>query len=188
MNDKNKTSTLKAIVLYIISQWEGTQKCDVYHIVKTAYYAQQFHLVRYLRPLFHDQIIAFPYGPAPSDLYDVLKIARGDAKALAFHQGDGLDEIATLITCEDGIFFTSQQPDMDYLSPSQVECLHEAIQKVGFMSFGDITSQSHQEEWHRANGTRYKQMDPVSIAREGGADEAAIAYIKESLELDKALR
>ena len=51
-----------------------------------------------------------------------------------------------------------------------------------------ITSQSHQEEWYHANSTKHKQTDPVAIAQEGGADEAAIAYIKKSLELDKALR
>lgn len=34
MIDKNEISTLKAVLLYIINGWNGTQKCDVYHIVK----------------------------------------------------------------------------------------------------------------------------------------------------------
>jgi hypothetical protein len=44
MIDKNEIMTLKAVLLYIINVWNGTQKCDVYHIVKAAFYAQEFHL------------------------------------------------------------------------------------------------------------------------------------------------
>ena len=44
MIDKNEIMTLKAVLLYIINGWNGTQKCDVYHIVKAAFYAQEFHL------------------------------------------------------------------------------------------------------------------------------------------------
>ena len=187
MIDKNEISTLKAVLLYIINGWNGTQKCDVYHIVKAAFYAQEFHLVRYMRPLCKDNIIALPYGPAPSSVYDALKIARGDAKAIAYHEGDGLVEVAAPIVFSDEIFSTEEKPDMDFLSRSQVECLDAALQKVGEMSFDELVSHTHQSEWKRASRTPSKRMDLLAIAREGGADESAIDYMKQSLELDKAL-
>ncbi len=184
---KNEISTLKAVLLYIINGWNGTQKCDVYHIVKAAFYAQEFHLVRYMRPLCKDSIIALPYGPAPTAIYDALKIARGDARAIAHHENDGLAEVAAPIVFSDEIFSTNEKPDMDYLSKSQVECLDAAMCKVGDMSFDDLVSHTHQSEWKRASRTPSRRMDLLAIAREGGADDSAIAYMKQSLELDKVL-
>ena len=187
MIDKNEISTLKAVLLYIINGWNGTQKCDVYHIVKAAFYAQEFHLVHYMRPLCKDSIIALPYGPAPTAIYDALKIARGDARAIAYHENDGLIDVAAPIAFSDEIFSTDEKPDMDFLSRSQVECLDAAMRKVGDMSFDDLVSHTHQSEWKRASRTPSRRMNLLAIAREGGADESAIAYMKQSLELDKAL-
>lgn len=187
MIDRNELSILKAVLLYIINGWNGTQKCDMYHIVKAAFYAQEFHLVRYMRPLCKDNIIALPYGPAPSAVYDALKIARGDAHAIAYHESDGLAEVAAPIAFGDEIFSTTEQPDMEYLSRSQVECLDAALRKVGEMSFDELLSNTQQNEWRRAINTPSKRMNWLAIAREGGADESAIAYLKQSLELDKAL-
>lgn len=185
MIDRNEISTLKAVLLYIINGWNGTQKCDVYHIVKAAFYAQEFHLVRYMRPLCKDNIVALPYGPAPSAIYDALKIARGDARAIAFHEKDGLMEVAAPIAFCDEIFSTKELPDMDWLSRSQVECLDDAMHKVGEMTFDELVNNTHQSEWKRAIDTPSKRMSLLAIAREGGADENALAYMEQSLEFDK---
>ena len=187
MIDKNEISTLKAVLLYIINGWNGTQKCDVYHIVKAALYAQEFHLVRYMRPLCKGSIIALPYGPAPTAIYDALKIARGDARAIACHENDGLVDMAAPIVFSDEIFSTKEKPDKGCLSRSQVECLDAAMRKVGDMSFDELMSHTYQSEWKRASRTQSRCMDLLAIARKGGADNSAIAYMKQSLELDKAL-
>jgi len=55
------------------------------------------------------------------------------------------------------------------------------------MSFDDLVSHTHQSEWKRASRTPSRRMDLLAIAREGGADDSAIAYMKQSLELDKVL-
>lgn len=178
---------MKAVLLYIIEKWGGTQRCDVYHIVKATFYAQKYHLARYFRPLYPDTIVAMPYGPAPSAMYDALKIARGDARAISFHQHDGLCLVAAPVRFDSEVFSSEEKPDMDYLSPSQVECLNDAINTVGKMSFNEIVNTTHQEEWSRAyNDPLSKVMDMVAIAKEEGADEAALEYLKESLELDAA--
>lgn len=179
---------MKAILLYILNKWNGTQPCDVYHIVKTVFYAQKHHLARYMCPLYHDKIIALPYGPAPSAMYDSLKIARGDELAKYYHQRDGLAEVSSSIHFSNEVFGTNEKPDMRYLSPSQVECLDVALDEVGKMDFNEILNNTHQEEWRRAiNDPVSKEMDPVVIAKEAGADEAALDYLKENLEIDKVL-
>lgn len=178
---------MKTVLLYILNMWSGTQKRDVYHIVKATFYAQKYHLARYMCPLYPDKIVAMPYGPAPSAMYDALKIARGDARAISFHQNDGLCMVAAPIRFDSEVFYSEEKPDMKYLSPSQIECLDNAINTVGEMSFNEIVSTTHQKEWSRAyNDTSSKEMDMVEIAREEGADEAALEYLKDSLELDDA--
>ena len=66
---------IKAALLYILNKMpEGSN--DIYHIVKSAYYAQREHLIRYGIPLFRDSICALKFGPVPSLIYNVLKVAR----------------------------------------------------------------------------------------------------------------
>lgn len=77
---------------------------------------------------------------------------------------------------------------MDYLSPSQLDCLDKALNEVGQMDFNEILNTTHQEEWRRAfNDPNSKEMNPIAIAREAGADDAALEYLKNNIELDKAL-
>ncbi len=182
---KTEINTLHNILLYIISRLSGTQKCDVYRIVKAAFFAQKFHIVRYFRPLYMDKIVALPYGPVPSALYDVLKYARGDSR---FMDSDSeLKAAAVGIKFEDEVFSAIEKPDMDYLSVSQVECLDDAIEKVANMSFNEIRDTTHQAEWQRASQTPQREMDLLAIAKEEGADDASIEYLKESLSVDKML-
>ena len=79
---------------------------------------------------------------------------------------------------------------MDFLSESDIQSLDEVIARVSKMSFDDIYTDTHGTEWERAFNSKKKGktvMDIVKIAEEGGADESTIAYLKEYIELEKAL-
>lgn len=180
--------TLKAALLYIIDKSE-TKKRDVYGIVKTAFYAQQIHLSTSGSPLFKDDICALPFGPVPSVMYQILKLARRDEKELQFHGDDDLLRVSSSIGWKDERFFAKEKPDMDYLSKSDVQALNLAIERVSKMSFNDIFSDTHGPEWDRAfhKGHGKKVMDTLKIAEEGGADASVLAYLKEYIELQKAL-
>lgn len=181
--------TLKAALLYIINNSEGKHR-DVYGIVKTAFYAQQIHLSETGSPLFNDVICALPFGPVPSCMYDILKLARGDENEMSFHQSDGLLKIASSIGWEDERYYAKEEPDMDFLSKSDIQCLDKAIDRVSGMSFNDIFAETHGPEWERAynsNKRGKKVMDLIKIAEEGGADASTLAYLKEYIELERAL-
>ena len=77
---------------------------------------------------------------------------------------------------------------MECLSKSNIECLDEAIGEVSRMRFDKLMAKTHGAEWTRAfhNPTSHK-MDDLSIARESGASEEVLAYLADSLEIDKAL-
>src|SRR5258705_2140806 len=54
-------------------------KCDFHRLFKILYFAEQKHLSKYGRPIFGDTYIAMKDGPVPSDIYDILKIIKGDS-------------------------------------------------------------------------------------------------------------
>lgn len=176
--------TLKAVLLYIISN-SGEDRRDVYSIVKTAYYAQQLHFAKWALPIYKDKISALPFGPVPSTLYNILRLSRGEEKERRFLRKEGLDIIADSIGFDNESFYAKEDPDLSCLSASDIESLDEAIRKVASMDFGKIVRDTHGAEWQRAYyQTQNKVMDNLNIAREGGADEAVIEYLKESLEWD----
>ena len=184
--------TLKAVVLYII-QNSSPERRDVYSIVKTAFYAQQSQLAQSGVPLFKDEICALPFGPVPSDIYHILKIARGDQSEIEFHKTDGLIEIAEAIGFDSEVFFPKENPDMDYLSKSDVDAIDSAIKRVAEMSFDDIVKDTHSEEWNRVyNGGKGKKgrkvMDNLNIAKEGDASPEMLEYLKEYFALEDALK
>lgn len=189
MMNRDDILILKANLLYIIKKSEANRR-DVYGIVKTAFYAQQIHMANTGSPLFYDEICALPFGPVPSSMYDILKMARGDEREMDFHVNDGLLEVSDSIGWKDERYFAKEDPDLDFLSESDIQSLDEAIARVSKMSFDDIYSDTHGKEWERAfysNKKGKKVMDLVKIAEEGGADESTLAYLKDYIELDKAL-
>ena len=189
MMNRDDIMILKAALLYIIKKSEANRR-DVYGIVKTAFYAQQIHLAKSGSPLFRDEICALPFGPVPSCMYDILKMARGDEREIAFHLNDNLRDVSDSIGWKDERYFTKEEPDLDFLSETDIQSLEEAIARVSKMSFDDIYSDTHGPEWERAFHSKKKGkkvMDIVKIAEEGGADEFMLAYLKEYLELEKAL-
>lgn len=178
--------TIKAVLLYIIKNSDENRR-DVYSIVKTAYYAQQLHFVRWALPIYRDQIAALPFGPVPSSIYNVLKLARGEEKERRFLSKCGLDAAADAIGFSNESFSAKEDADMRYLSQSAVECLNEAIAKVASMNFDDIKEDTHGAEWTRVfNDHSQKFMNDLNIAREGGADDSIVDYLRENLEWDKA--
>ena len=182
---KEDILTIKAVLLYIIKNSREDRR-DVYSIVKTAYYAQQLHFVKWALPIFKDKISALPFGPVPSTLYNILRLSRGEEKERRFIKKDGLDAISDAIGFDNESFYVKEDPDLDCLSESDIECLNDAIRKVATMDFSRIVRDTHGIEWKRAYyETQNKVMDNLNIAREGGASDDVIEYLHEALEWDK---
>lgn len=174
--------TMKAVLLYIIKN-SSDDKRDVYCIVKAAYYAQQLHFAKWGLPIYKDKICALPFGPVPSVMYDILKLSRGEVHEQAYLRRIGVDGIAKAIGWEYESYYAKEDPDMDYLSASDVECLDEAISKVAKMSFSEIKDDTHGAEWNRAYfHTQNKVMDNLNIAREADASDEVVHYLQEAFD------
>ncbi len=180
-----EVQTMKAVLLYII-QNSNADRRDVYSIVKTAYYAQQIHFAKWASPIFNDKIAALPFGPVPSTIYNILKVSRGDSVAIGYCKKDNVLSIADAIEFHNESFSVKEDPDLGFLSKSAVECLDESIAKVSEMDFDQIMRDTHGDEWNRVfNDGSLRFMDNLNIAREGGATEDVVDYLRESLEWDE---
>ena len=140
-------------ILYVAPRVKGR---DMYLTLKTLYVADKLHLERYARFVFGDWYTAMENGPVGSNAYDVVKFVRGDndyspiagaEKALAI-DGNTLNPL--------------REPDMDALSATDVECLQEAVETYGSLSFSQARDTSHDAAWNAT--PRNTEMATTAIA------------------------
>lgn len=186
---KDDILVIKAVLLYILTHSEDGKR-DIYSLVKAAYYAQQNHLAQYGTPLFKDCICALPFGPVPSNIYNVLKMASGDSNELNYHRSDDMHLASDAINFKSGRYSAKEDPNMDFLSKSDIESLNYGIEKVAKMSFNQIKEDTHGMEWNRAFNSKssLKEMNLLNIAKEGDASSDALRYLEDFLETDRFAR
>lgn len=154
---------------YVASNWPGV---TAFFAAKVLFFAEKKHLNRYSRPIVGDTFIAMPNGPVPSTIYDFIKGKLDQA-------GDP-EAIIEALSIERAPFprVTAQRaPDLDVLSPSDLECLDEAIEFCRGRGFKALSGLTHQERaWLEApaNGP----MDYEHMI-EGEEKEIVIAEARE---------
>lgn len=150
---------------------------DFHSLLKILFYADKFHLQKYGRPVFGDTYRKMSYGPVGSIAYDILK--KND-----FLPGNILKKINDSLTVkkEEGIpaVFAQRDPDLDYFSESDLECLREAINECEKMDFNSLTEKVHKEKaWEEAEIN--SEMDYELFVDENLTDrEELIEYMKET--------
>lgn len=181
--DKQK---LTEMVLYILNKTNGL---DFYRIFKIIYFANARHLAKCGLRITCDVFCALPDGPAPSILYDSTKKEKG------FFCDDELRKMinSSVDKGNDDAYYmwsAKRRANIDYLSPSEIEELDKAIAENAHLPYNTLREKSHGAEWKRAfysNGPGRKIMEVVGIARDASATDDVIEYIKEELEIEKAL-
>jgi uncharacterized phage-associated protein len=136
----DETKGVEALT-YIASKWPGVTS---FYASKVLFFAEKYHLNRYARPIVADTFIAMPSGPVPSTLYDFIKgnlDGAGDPDAIV-HALEISREGYSRIRAR-------RSADLDVLSPSDTECLDEAIEfcrrYVRPGGFTALSSLTHQE-------------------------------------------
>lgn len=174
--DKEK---LIEVVLYIINTTKGL---DYYHIFKILYFAQQKHLCKWGSRIVADDFIAMEYGPVPTKLYSAVRNNECYAKELIplFKEAIGFagkDASNTLLA--------KRNPNMEYLSPADIESLDESIAENKGLSFGELKEKSHDSAWHATSSRGVISIG--DIAKAGGANDGFVEYINEQELIQKAL-
>jgi len=113
-------------------------------ISKIMYFADKAHLEKYGRFVCGDSYVAMKHGPVPSGTYDILKAVRDDS----------FTPLAEVNTAKQAFFVEKflvkprRTAKTDYFSDSDLECLNNAIQEYGNLSFHQLTEVSHDKAWH----------------------------------------
>jgi hypothetical protein len=157
-----------AAILYIV---ERLNNKDMHAVFKTMYIADKTHLARYGRPIIGDQYIAMENGPVPSNIYDWCKDSRkNDQPFKGFFHLKGKSYFIDIL----------KKPDLDEFSPSDLECLNEAIEIIKPLNYNQRKKISHDDAYNKSiiNG----EINVIKIASAGGADEEMLNYIKEKLD------
>ncbi|MBI1931577.1 MAG: SocA family protein [Ignavibacteriales bacterium] len=138
VNNRLEFDEEKAIeaILYI-----AQQTSDLYKILKAIYWADKFHIDEYQRFIFGERYARLPHGVTPSDSYDILKGIRGDGNP-EYDEYYGND-----IEIKDKIVTAKRNPEVNYLSKSDIECLDKAIDKVLSKSFSENKKNAHDKTY-----------------------------------------
>ena len=138
-------------ILYILGKF--AERCtDMHKICKILYFADQRHLSKYGRAITKDDYIKMPYGPVPSNIYDIFKNLNKE------------DVAGCLERVNNFVIKAKSDCDADYLSESDVECLDYAIEECKNLSFTELTNKSHTYAWN--NTKDWDVISPKDILRE----------------------
>ncbi|NEX14053.1 MAG: hypothetical protein C1941_05090 [Prosthecochloris sp.] len=166
-------------LLYVLKKLGGS--ADFHKVFKILYFADQKHLVRYGSPICDDTYISMTNGPVPSITYDILKSLRG--QGLLNTQKDQFEPYFQLTTNSFSVK-AKVDPDMDFLSETEVSCIDESVAENATLSFHELTEKSHDSAWEK--GRESGEMNMLDVAVAGGAQPDMLDYIEDTLENQKA--
>jgi uncharacterized phage-associated protein len=154
-------------ILYVCSKLKAP---TIHDVSKLLYWADKYHLQHYGRQLFDDTYIAMKHGPVPSGCYDMIKSVRGDG-IFAFSD----DVTASFKVIENHRVEINREPNLKYLSKSEIAALDFSVKKYGALSFTDKTKESHDSAWQEAQ--RDDSMSLESIIKTLPNSEELWSYI-----------
>ena len=144
-------------LLFVVYQLE---KADTHKTYKILYFADQKHLLKYGRPILGDTYVKMKYGPVPSFIKNVVD-----------ENIEGLEEIVAKYHS----YFIKPlaQPNLDFLSESDIECLKESIKENKDLDFDALTNKSHDYAYNNAVWS----IDYLDMAISVGADNNFLNFI-----------
>lgn len=171
--------TIQAI-LYILKRMGGT--CDIHKCHKILYFADNEHLSKYGRSITGDAYVRMDFGPVPTCIYDLFKAVRGDSYFAS--QVEGLRKECFHFVNHNCITAVAD-PDMSYLSESDVEVLDKHIDQMKNKDFSEVSNASHGYAWsHTAQNGIISVRDRLT---EMGDTEEYIRYIEEQMRAEEAV-
>lgn len=130
----------------------------LHSISKMLYLADKLHLQDYGRLICGDRYIAMEYGPVPSAIYDMMKVA--DRRETLDVDWDELIQEA-LEVCQGRYIVPKRDSDMDLLAESEVECIQQTIALYGKKSFGELTDITHDVAWNETGENQTISIESI---------------------------
>lgn len=132
----------------------------IFYVGHLVYLANKLHLERYGREITGERFARMKDGPVPSALYDHFKDVAYERTSSANY------EIAyqAINKPKDGrTVEPKRQPDIEAFSESDLECLDEAIERFGGLSFTQLKAITHDSAYDKAKErqSRFLQLDDI---------------------------
>jgi hypothetical protein len=134
------------VILWLAERQSGI---DFYHLVKSTFYGDKYHVARFGRPIVGDVYRAAWWGPLPQVVYGLLRhepmelLALGNSGPLPFRVDDAFR------------VYAERGPNLDRLSSSDVEALEYGLSKVAGKSFDELVEQTHRDPAYRNADTGF---------------------------------
>lgn len=130
-----------AVILYLAQKDYGISKM---RLLKYVFFADLYHINKYGRPILGDKYVAMDNGPVLSKLYDMLKTSSQD-----YHIEKNI------------IIIPNAEPDLDYLSKSDIEALDYALEKYAQYKTLEMSALTHEyNSWKTARKNSPKSKAP----------------------------
>lgn len=134
---------------------------DMYTTLKLLYLADKLHLERYGCLIFGDQYAALQYGPVPSNTYDILKSVLDGSESSS--------EVAPFSIERHSVNLT-READLDVFSRSDIQCLDEAIEKYGHLSFGELRNLVHDDAYNATSPNQLMRLETIASTLPNSAE------------------
>lgn len=85
----------------------------------------------------------------------------------------------------DHYVYPKQEPDIDTLSESDIECINESLSENKHLTFEEIKKKSHDSAYCKAS--KDDKISFRAMAKVGSADSEMLAYIKNISENERLL-
>lgn len=195
MKTNDQILTIKSVILYILESFpKGIDNLKLY---KLMYFAQQEHLCRFGRTIFDDTFKALHLGPVPTFTQKAFECHIMNDEMTEnmrqFCQSFEVTKVSNDHNKQVTRISSTDKPDMDELSKSDVECLDNTIKKYGKMTAYALSDLSHGDQAWKDTREKMKE-DPemnritsVEILKAANASPEMIDYVKENIRIMNAL-
>lgn len=157
------------IILFIA---QSLPTATLHSISKVLYLSDKLHLQDYGRLTCGDRYVAMDYGPVPSAIYDMMKVA--DKRASIDVDWDEIIQEAIVVNGRNVV--AKRDCNMDLLSESEVECIQQTIAEYGQKTFGQLTDITHDSAWSTANRNDTISIDAIVATLPNAAEISSYIY------------
>ena len=143
-------------------------------ISKMLYLSDKLHLQDYGRLICGDQYIAMEYGPVPSAIYNMMKVAA-KIETIDIDWDEIIQEVLTVKRGRDVI--PNRESNLDLLAESEIECIQKTIAEFGNKSFGELTDITHDKAWNATDDNQTIPLEAIVATLPNAVEVAGYLHV-----------
>jgi len=143
-------------------------------ISKMLYLSDKLHLQDYGRLICGDRYIAMEYGPVPSAIYDMMKVAA-KKDSIDVDWDEIIQEALMVKRGRDVI--PKRESNLDLLAESEIECIQKTIAQFGNKSFGELTDITHDSAWDATDDNQTIPLASIVATLPNAAEVAGYLHV-----------